>query len=93
MLDIDNTICTTEGTDYENATPIQNRIDKVNELARNNHIVYSTSRGVESGIDYETLTLKQLSDWGCQYDELMMGKPNYDIFICDRAENARILDL
>lgn len=93
MVDIDNTICQTEGTDYEKAIPIQHRIDRVNQLFKEYTIIYSTSRGYASGIDYEVLTKKQLAEWGCEYDELIMGKPDYDIFICDRAQNAMVLDI
>lgn len=93
MVDIDNTICVTEGSDYVNAKPIKNRIDRVNELSKDNIIIYYTSRGYVSRIDYSKITERQLKEWGCKYTLLLMDKPNYDLFICDRAQNAMVLDI
>lgn len=94
MVDIDNTICVTVGANYAKAKPIKRRIRRVNKLKEEgNVIIYYTARGSLSGIDYQNLTLKQLEKWGCEYDELIMRKPDYDLFICDRAQNATVLDI
>ena len=86
-VDIDNTICATEGDDYEGALPIQENIDKINKLYDEEHtIVYWTGRGSGSGIDWRNLTLAQLIHWGCKHHELKMGKPVYDLFIEDRSK-------
>jgi len=84
-VDIDNTICSTEGNDYENAVPIQENIDKINKLFRDNIIVYWTARGNTSGKDWHSFTLKQLHSWGCKFNSLSMNKPSFDIIIDDRA--------
>lgn len=88
-MDIDNTICKTEGMDYKNAEPIHERIKYINELYDSgNCIVYWTSRGVGSGLDFRELTEQQLKDWKCRYDKLEMDKPIYDLFIDDKVKNA-----
>jgi acid phosphatase class B len=88
-VDIDNTICRTNGTDYENAVPIEVAINKINFYKkRGDTIVYWTARGTGSGIDYRELTESQLKKWGAQYDGLEFGKPVYDIFIDDKNLNS-----
>ena len=92
-VDIDGTICKTNGFDYENAVPIPERIKKINELsAAGNLIIYWTSRGALLGIDYSEMTARQLIEWGCKFDKLEMGKPLFDVFYDDRAFNAEELD-
>jgi quercetin dioxygenase-like cupin family protein len=89
FIDLDNTLCFTTGNDYNNATPITERVRYVNGLKQQgNHITIWTARGATSGIDHRELTIKQLTDWCVQYDELLMGKPNYDIYIDDKSFNV-----
>ena len=35
--------------------------------------------------NYYKLTISQLSKWGVLYNELIMCKPSYDLFIDDKA--------
>ena len=85
-VDIDNTICKTVDGNYENATPIRENIEKINKLYKNgNTIIYWSSRGTLSGIDWFEMTKKQLMDWGCLYHQLELMKPFYDLLICDRS--------
>ena len=52
-FDLDLTLCFTKGTDYENAIPIVNRIEKVNRLYEAGHIIkIYTARGSKSGLDF-----------------------------------------
>ena len=89
-VDIDDTICTTLGTNYQTAVPIKEAIDKVNLLYEaGNIIVYWTARGTVTGIDWRDLTEKQLLSWGAKYTELKMGKPAYDVFIDDKNINSK----
>jgi len=86
FVDIDNTICKTEGSDYINSTPIENAIHKINRLFENGHtITYWTARGGNSGIDWLELTVKQLAEWGCLYHTLSFDKPSYDCVLDDKA--------
>ena len=89
MVDIDNTICISNGSDYANSKPIIERIEKINELYKQGHkIIYWTARGGNSGIDWTDKTHSQLAAWGCRYDEIRMGKPVYDIWVDDKAINS-----
>ena len=84
-VDIDDTICKTQGMDYENAKPIYERIQYVNDLFDRGHeIVYWTARGTGRGLDFRELTEAQLTQWGCKYTRLEF-KPAYDLFVDDKA--------
>ncbi len=89
-VDIDETICFYEGDrSYPNARPLIENIEKINNLYdAGNTVVYWTARGSQTGIDWTDVTTKQLSDWNVKYHELKMGKPHYDLFICDKAINT-----
>jgi len=87
-VDIDNTICETNGNDYVNSKPIFANIEKINKLYDEGHIiVYWTARGAVSKIDYTDLTSDQLVEWGCKFSDLKMNsKPSYDLLICDKTK-------
>lgn len=89
IVDIDNTICKTEGNDYNNSVPMFDRIRKINDLFdQGNKIIYWTARGTSSGIDWTEKTHSQLIAWGCKYHQINLGKPSYDIWIDDKAFNS-----
>ena len=92
FVDIDDTICYRENKsklDYSESKPYPNRIEKVNQLYNDgNTIVYWTARGTVTQKNWFQLTLKQLNDWGCNFHELRMGKPAYDLFIDDKNINS-----
>jgi mannose-6-phosphate isomerase-like protein (cupin superfamily) len=89
FIDLDNTLCNTKNSNYNISTPILERVEYVNNLKKEgNHITIWTARGATSGIDHSDLTKKQLSEWNICYDELLMGKPNYDIYIDDKSFNV-----
>ena len=102
-VDIDGTICTpTIGRDYHKAEPWQDRIKVLNKLYDDgNHIIYFTARAMGRFSDQPhtiaaqkakevlfELTENQLKDWGCKYNELIMGKPHADLFIDDKGINC-----
>ena len=90
IVDIDGTIFNTEGNDYENSTPISERIAHINYLFDQGHeIHYWTARGSTSKVDHLPLTIKQLKQWGCKYTTANVGKPVYDIWIDDKAQNDK----
>ena len=82
-VDIDNTICKTDGTDYKSATPIKKHIEKINKLySEGNEIHYWTARGSVSKINFYDLTISQLKKWGCKYHSVSVGeKPFYDLLM------------
>lgn len=88
-VDLDNTLCLTINRDYKNSTPIKERIEYTNQLKKQgNKVVIWTARGSASGVDYRELTSQQLKLWNVDYDELLMGKPDYDIYIDDKSFNV-----
>ena len=93
-VDIDETICShdesTDGPrDYSKASPLHERINKINKLYEDGHtIVYWTARGTVTGLDWRSLTESQLSSWGVKYHDLKLGKPYYDLFIDDKNINS-----
>lgn len=88
-VDLDNTLCFTENSDYVNSVPIPERIAKVNELKAQGHtIVIWTARGAVSKKDLMLFTAEQLKNWGVQYDVLSLEKPSFDFLIDDKAFNC-----
>jgi hypothetical protein len=92
FVDIDHTICSgpPEGSkNYARALPYETRIEAINDLYNKGHtIVYWTARGCMTGIPWFQETYKQLTEWGCKFHELRMGKPVFDVFIDDKAMNS-----
>ena len=90
MIDIDGTICTKTNSDYVNSKPIYNNIDVFNNLYdKGNEIHYWTARGAISGKNWDELTIHQLNSWGVKYNSINMGKPHYDVWVDDKAYNAK----
>jgi len=91
FVDIDETIChTPEGGKYKESKPIQSNIDKINALYDEGHsITYWTARGSRTGKDWKELTEIQLREWGAKHHKLILKKPAYDVFICDKVLNSR----
>ena len=68
------------------------RINKINKLFDEGHkIVYWTARGTVTKIDWYDITKNQLDKWGCKYHKLIMGKPAYDLLICDKTKRIEEL--
>ena len=88
-FDIDGTLCSITDGRYEDATPFPDRIAVVNRLFAEGHrIKLFTARGSTTGIDWRELTERQMGEWQVEYHELIMGKPEADVFIDDKAFNA-----
>lgn len=89
FIDLDNTLCLTQESNYINSTPILERIRYINKLKEDgNCITIWTARGSKSGMNHTELTLKQLEEWGVKYDNLLMEKPSYDMYIDDKSFNV-----
>lgn len=85
-FDLDGTLCSVANGAYENALPFPERIRHVNELRlQGNRIIIFTARGTTTGKDLRQLTEMQLKDWGVSYDELLFGKPHFDLLVDDKA--------
>ena len=94
IVDIDDTICFVPGDknsarDYSFGEPIRQNIEKINDLYDQGHtIIYWTARGSQTGIDWTETTKKQIKEWGAKCHEVRLGKPHYDLLICDKAINS-----
>lgn len=90
FVDIDETVCYYEGKrDYKLAKPYYERIEKINKLYKDgNTIVYWTARGSVTQQNWFQITYEQLNEWKCNFHELRMGKPAYDLFIDDKNINS-----
>tara|TARA_B100001109_G_scaffold243007_1_gene228426 strand:+ start:464 stop:772 length:309 start_codon:yes stop_codon:yes gene_type:complete len=95
-VDIDETICyydkPLKDFNYALAKPNHEAIELVNEMYDlGNTIIYWTARGTVTGIDWYDLTESQFKEWGVKYHDLRMGKPAYDLFICDKTKTMEEL--
>ena len=89
-FDIDGTLCSITNGEYEKAEPFLDHIAVVNALYGAGHVIkLFTARGSTTGIDWNKVTRRQLQEWNVHYHVLIMGKPEADIFIDDKAFNAK----
>ena len=89
IFDIDGTICENTNGKYELALPFKLRINFINRLYDEGNIIkYFTARGSTTGLDWFEFTESQLKKWGAKYHELILGKPDGDIFIDDKGYNC-----
>jgi len=92
VVDVDGTICTQE-KDYNNAKPLMNRIEFINNLhAEGLEVEYFTARGTKTGKDWKEITEKQFEKWGVKYDKLTFGKPAGDLYVDDKAFSTQQVD-
>ena len=90
-FDIDGTICINTFGEYEKATPFVKRINMINKLYDEGHIIkFLTARGSSTGIDWRELTQSQLDKWGVKYNTLDLGKIDADVFVDDKGLNAEV---
>ena len=93
-VDIDGILCrsnimTDNELDYNFSVPIQENIDKVNELYKNNKIVIYTARGKRTlKKDWKLFTMQQLKSWGVKYHNISFDKPHFDLLIDDKSING-----
>ena len=89
-VDVDETICFYEGErHYPDAQPDHKRIEKINSLYEaGNTIIYWTARGSTTGVDWTETTRTQLTRWGAKFHDVKLGKPHFDLYICDKSINC-----
>lgn len=83
MIDLDGVICSEERTfERSLAEPMEGARQALATLKSMGHtvVIYSA----RSWAEYK-MTFDWLSRHGFEFDSLVMGKPNYDVFIDDRA--------
>lgn len=88
-FDLDGTLCSLTDGQYEVAEPFVDRIRHVNKLFDEGHTIkIFTARGATSKVPRQSLTERQLEEWGVRHHELIMGKPDADLFIDDKAVHS-----
>ncbi len=97
-FDIDNTICKSKTNNYANSKPIKKKIEFINILYKKGYYIkLFTSRFMGRNNENKTLakkqgynfTKKQLNNWGLKYNELLFGKPSFDIYVDDKNLNFK----
>jgi hypothetical protein len=96
VFDLDHTLCNPPYDNenkkwmYYEASPYQNRIDKVNKLWEEGHnIIIETARGCNSKINHYEKTYNQLILWGLKFHQLRTGiKFAANYYIDDKAINS-----
>jgi len=94
VFDLDGTLCFTpeneNGPQYYEAEPLRDRIEKVNNLYDEGHIIIiDSARGNTSGKNWFYVTLKQLKSWGLKFHTLRTGvKLTADVYVDEKAINA-----
>lgn len=92
-FDIDNVLCKTRKSKYQNSKPIKKNIKIINDLKESGHYIkIFTARFMGRNNENRhlakkqglTMTKEQLKKWNLNYDELIFGKPSYDLFIDDK---------
>jgi len=84
-IDIDGTICDSGDRwwEYDKAKPIQDAINKVNELFGQDHkIILYTARWEDARL----VTENWLDKYHVRYHELVMGKPRADVYVDNDAK-------
>lgn len=85
-FDLDGTLCTEERTFCKQyAKPHQEMIDVVNKLFDQGHqIIIYTGR---NSLEWQS-TVEWLDEHKVKYHQIIMNKPFFDYYICDKAINA-----
>ncbi|MHB1688178.1 MAG: HAD hydrolase family protein [Ignavibacteriaceae bacterium] len=90
IIDLDGTICTEEKTFSRSlAKPLSKAVETINAFYKEGHtiIIYSARTWAEFEMTTEWLKKNKV-----KYHQLMLGKPAGDIWIDDRAIEARDWD-
>jgi hypothetical protein len=97
-FDLDNTLCKTVGNNYKNSKPFKKKILLVNSLRQKGYYIkIFTARFMGRSQEKASIakkkgyisTLKQLKSWNLMYDELIFGKPSFDLLIDDKSLNFK----
>ena len=92
-FDLDNVICITKKNNYNSSKPNKKAINLINNLYTKGHYIkIFTARYMGRFRENKKMVLKKkletksyLMKWGLKFNELIMCKPSYDVFIDDKA--------
>ena len=85
-FDIDDN-CKTKGQNYSESLPIHNRIKIINKLYDEGNTIIFSQLEVCNKNWLERVNPNQLEEWNVKYHELILGKPNADVYVDDKAIN------
>ena len=89
-VDIDGNLTNeTEGWDYTKRTPKQKVIDYVNKMYDEGHFIELYSARFKCD---RKVTIAWMKKYGVKYNNLILGKPKYDLYIGDEAVNTKEID-
>lgn len=95
-FDLDNVICRTVNNNYSQSQPIIKNISTINKIYNRGYYVKiftarfmgrSKENAVKASKKGYNFTKRQLNKWKVKYDQLIFGKPSYDLFIDDKNYN------
>ena len=82
-IDIDGVLTNeTDGWNYDSRTPNLKMIDKVNRMFNKGHYIMLFSARMKCD---KAVTKEWLKRHGVKYNELILGKPKFDLYIDDIA--------
>ena len=92
-FDLDNTLCTTKGSDYDNSKPKKNAINLVNQLFEKGYIIkiYTarymgrTNDQIKNKKKKFLKISKQIKKLGINYHKLFISNPSADMYIDDKS--------
>jgi phosphatidate phosphatase PAH1 len=93
-FDIDGVICNTKNSNYTKSIPNKKTVKLINSLFDEGYkIKIFTARYMGRNLNNSKKAYKegykktftQLKKWNLKFDELILGKPTYDIFIDDKS--------
>lgn len=97
-FDLDNTLCSTKGNDYDKSKPKKKAVKIINLLYDKGHFIKiytarymgrSNDKILKKRLIYRKIS-KQLKDFGIRYHKLFITKPSADIYIDDKAYGYNI---
>lgn len=88
-VDLDGTLTLeTEGHNYIARTPRTKTIEKINKLYNSGNVITIwTARWEED----KEITLRWLRKHGVLFNRLILGKPTFDLYICDKVMHVENL--
>jgi len=93
-FDLDNVLCRTKKSNYNESLSIKKNINTVDKLFNNGHYIkIFTARYMGRNNDNiskarkqaKDITIKQLKKWKVCYHKIIFGKPSFDIYIDDKS--------
>lgn len=93
-FDIDNVICKTLNSNYKKSIPIKKNIQIINLLKKKGHYIKlftarymgrNKEKKMSAKKQAYKLTVSQLKKWRVDYNEIIFGKPSYDLYIDDKS--------